>query len=221
MAAQHPHAHGDLVNENVHHEESDINVRAIVTFVVVLTVIALTIQLAMYGLFKLFDKIEDKTQVAVTPLASPPAQVSDFPEPRLQTTPWQDLRKLRADENAYLHSYGWVDESAGIARIPIDKAKAMLLQKGLPVRADAVTDPAEGTRVAATGDSSGGRMLPGGMADKSGAPAAPSQGSSPITTPGGGVTSNPPPQAGKPVEGTAETKPGGGAAQPKKPGGGN
>ena len=221
MAAHHPHSHGELVNENVHHEESDINVRAIITFVVVLTVIALTIQLAMYGLFKLFDKIEDKTQVAVTPLAAPPAKVSDFPEPRLQTTPWQDLRKLRSEENAYLHSYGWVDESAGIARIPIDKAKAMLLQKGLPVRADAVTDLTEGTRVAATGDSSGGRTLPGGMADKSGAAAAPSPGASPIATPGGGTTSNPPPQAGKPVEGTAETKPGGGAAQPKKPGGGN
>src|SRR5689334_23020836 len=139
----HPHPHGDLVNENVHHEESDINVRAIITFVVVLTVICLGIQVAMFGLFALFDKIEDKTQPQTSPLTRPAAQVSDFPAPSLQTTPWTDLRKLRGSEAEYLHSYGWVDESAGIARIPIDKAKAMLLQKGLPVRPDAVQDASE------------------------------------------------------------------------------
>ena len=61
MSAQ-PHPHGELVNENVHHEESDINIRAIITFVVVLTVISLSIQIAMYGLLKIFDKIEEWTK---------------------------------------------------------------------------------------------------------------------------------------------------------------
>jgi hypothetical protein len=191
--SSHPHSHGELVNENVHHEESDINVRAIITFVVVLTIVALVIQGAMYGLFVVFDKIEDKTQPATSPLMEPAAtRPSDFPEPILQTTPHTDLRKLRAAENAYLHSYGWVDETAGIARIPIDKAKAMLLQKGLPVRPDAVTDPTEGTRYAATGESSGGRNLKAGAADTSGTPTAPSPGAAPIPAPpGGGGTKGP------------------------------
>ena len=35
--SSHPRPEGDLANANVHHEESDINVRAIITFVVVLT----------------------------------------------------------------------------------------------------------------------------------------------------------------------------------------
>jgi len=183
------HAHGDLVNENVHHEESDINVRAIITFVVVLTAITLAIQVLVYGIFLLFNKIEDKTQPETTPLMRQAAQPETFPEPRLQTTPWTDLKKLRAEENAFLHSYGWVDESAGIARVPIDKAKAMLLQKGLPVRADAVTDASEGTHVAATGESSGGRNLVAGKPDLS-SPSAPPA-SAPVapqapTKPGGG-----------------------------------
>lgn len=169
----HPHAHGDLVNENVHHEESDINVRAIISFVVVLTAVTVAIQVLVYGLFLLFNKVEDKTQADVSPLTPPPAQVSDFPSPSLQTTPWTDLIKLRADEYAYLHSYGWVDQNAGIARIPIDRAKEMLLQKGLPVRADAVTDPTEGTHFASTGESNGGRNLKAGGADTSAAPAPP------------------------------------------------
>src|SRR3954471_9806791 len=213
--SSHPHPHGELTNENVHHEESDINIRSIITFIVVLTVISLTINVAMIGMFKLLDKIEDKTQPAVSPLTPAAAQVSDFPAPSLQTTPWTDLKKLRASENAYLHSYGWVDESAGIARIPIDKAKAMLLQKGLPVRADAVTDPTEGTHFAATGESSGGRNLPAGKADGSSATgAAPSQGASPIVTPGN--TGNPPTASpnGAPAGGTGAAATGQQTGQP-------
>jgi len=173
MSAQHPHSHGELVNENVHHEESDINIRAIITFIVVLFAIVIVIDVLCVGLFKLFDKIEDKTQPSVTPLAAAPATLgADFPAPGLQTTPWADLTKLRADEAAFLHGYGWVDQTAGIGRIPIDRAKAILLEKGLPVRPEAA-EPTEGTHAFATGESSGGRNLPGGQADKSGGAAAP------------------------------------------------
>jgi hypothetical protein len=181
------HPHGELVNENVHHEHTDINIRAIITFAVALAVIAILIHVAMYGLFAVFNKIETKTEPPVSPLVKPAAtQPADFPQPLLQTTPHTDLRKLRAEEDAYLHSYGWVDETAGIARIPIDKAKAMLLQKGLPVRADAVTDAVQGTHYAAMADASGGRTLKAGGADNSGTPAAPSTGAAPVPAPPGG-----------------------------------
>jgi hypothetical protein len=193
MSSHHPH--GELVNENVHHEESDINVRAIVTFVVVLTGVTVAIQVLVYGLFLLFNKIEDKTQPEVSPLTAAAAvKGSDFPAPSLQTTPWTDLTDLRAQEAAFLHGYGWVDQTAGIGRIPIDRAKAILLEKGLPVRPE-VADPSEGTHVAAGGESSGGRNLPGGQADRSGAAAPPPSPSAPPAAatvppakgPGGGV----------------------------------
>ena len=227
--SSHPHSHGELVNENVHHEESDINVRAIVTFVIVLAVVTISIQAVVYGLFLLFNKIEDKSQPQVSKLTPPAAQVSDFPAPSLQTTPWADLTRLRAEENAYLHSYGWIDQSAGVARIPIDRAKALLLQKGLPVRPDPVTDASEGTHYAAMADASGGRILKAGGPDLSGgaAAAAPSPGAAPVPAPPGsgaaatGATSEGTPQAGQKASKDAATKPGrGGATPPKKPGGG-
>src|SRR5262249_52671146 len=103
-----------------------------------------------------------------------------------------DLKTLRADETAYLHGYGWIDQRAGVARIPIDRAKELLLQKGLPVRQGPV-DPSEGTSFAATGESTGGRNLPAGGADMS----------------------TPTPSAGAP-----RLPEGAEAASPKKPGGG-
>ena len=44
------HPHGDLVNVDVHHEESDINVRALLWFVVMLTVTVLAVDVVCYGM---------------------------------------------------------------------------------------------------------------------------------------------------------------------------
>ena len=180
MSTPHPHPHGELHNVDTAHEESDINIRAIVTFTVMLAGITIAIQVAMYLMFIVLAKIEDKADPIVSPMAKPAIALTsplEFPEPRLQQTPWTDLKKLRADEASYLHGYGWVDQQAGVARIPIEKAKALLLQKGLPV-SPAPAGAAEGTHVAATGESSGGRNLAAGGADTSSpsAPAAPPAG---------------------------------------------
>jgi hypothetical protein len=40
--------------------------------------------------------------------------------------------ELRTAEDTDLNSYGWVDRTAGIARIPIDRAMQLLLERGLP-----------------------------------------------------------------------------------------
>jgi hypothetical protein len=189
MSSQHPH--GSLDNPDTAHEESDINVRAIIGFVVVLTVIVLAVDVAMWALFKVFAHMEVKNDPIVTPLADPPLPPNQPPGPTgLQTTPWADLKQFRASQNAYLHGYGWVDEPGGIARVPIEKAKEMLLKRGLPVRPD-LADPLEGTHVAADGESNGGRTLPAGQADRSAAvTSAPQAAAPPVPAtppkPGGG-----------------------------------
>ncbi|MBI4458937.1 MAG: hypothetical protein HY648_02620 [Acidobacteria bacterium] len=59
------------------------------------------------------------------------------PEPRLQGGPGrempaqEELRRMREEAEVRLHSYGWVDEKAGIARIPIREAMRMVEEKGL------------------------------------------------------------------------------------------
>ncbi len=54
--------------------------------------------------------------------------------PRLQTDPAADLANLRACAEAKLNSYGWVDRSAGVIRIPIDRAIILTAERGLPSR---------------------------------------------------------------------------------------
>jgi hypothetical protein len=54
------------------------------------------------------------------------------PEPRLQNSPFDDLKRLQAEEEKALSSYGWVDRKAGIARIPIERALEIASQGGLP-----------------------------------------------------------------------------------------
>ena len=56
------------------------------------------------------------------------------PEPRLQTNPRQELSDMRAKENVTLYSYGWVDKTAGIVRIPISEAMKLTVERGLPAR---------------------------------------------------------------------------------------
>jgi len=57
------------------------------------------------------------------------------PEPRLQGNPLDDLRALRAAEDEALRTYAWVDKSAGVVRIPIERAMQLLVERGMPARA--------------------------------------------------------------------------------------
>lgn len=54
--------------------------------------------------------------------------------PVLQVSPRLDLEEFRRREEAELNSYGWVNRTAGIVRVPIDQAMNLVLEEGLPVR---------------------------------------------------------------------------------------
>ena len=56
--------------------------------------------------------------------APPPIEASA----QLQPEPAQDIQAFTADKRRLLSSYGWVDRERGIARIPIDRAMALLAQ---------------------------------------------------------------------------------------------
>jgi hypothetical protein len=57
-----------------------------------------------------------------------------MPEPRLQVDAPNELRQMRAAEEATLNSYGWVDKEAGVVKIPVERAMEILAKKGLPAR---------------------------------------------------------------------------------------
>jgi hypothetical protein len=78
-----------------------------------------------------------------------------IPAPRLQINDEADMVALRAREEAALKASGWVDEKAGIARIPIGEAMRLV--------ADPKTAAALGIRVrGATGSPGKGKQDKGG-----------------------------------------------------------
>ena len=122
-------------NPEVEHEGSDVNVRAILGFAAGLIVAAALIHFIVWLLFLYLSGAETTRDTPDFPLAAGQATRVP-PEPRLQTTPREDLRALRAREEEILGSYGWVDKATGVVRIPIDEAMKLTLQRGLPARAE-------------------------------------------------------------------------------------
>jgi hypothetical protein len=120
-------------NPAVHHEESDVNIRAILGFAGGLLVFAIVIHVAMWGLFRLFEAQSSHQEQPTYPLAAKQEQRLP-PEPRLQINPKQDLADLRTAEETTLTTYGWVDRNAGVVRIPIEQAMKLVIERGLPAR---------------------------------------------------------------------------------------
>jgi hypothetical protein len=67
--------------------------------------------------------------------------------PVLQSAPQLDLQAYRSDKQRQLDSAGWVDPAAGIVRIPVREAMALLVARA----ASGATGAASGAMVAASG----------------------------------------------------------------------
>ena len=127
-------------------ETGDVDLRPIVGFAVGLFVVTAVVFVLMYGLFWYFDRQAAKKDPAVSPLARPPVQMprstagnpvfGQGQGPQLLTQEPSVLAKQRQTEQDVLESYGWIDEKSAIVRIPISEAKKLILQRGLPARAD-------------------------------------------------------------------------------------
>jgi hypothetical protein len=112
------------------HETSDANIRNLVIFGVGLSLLVIAGLLVSGAVFHYFVGHQ-----GLGPPASPFENVRMLPpEPRLQVSAPKDLKQYKTAQDEILNSYGWVDQNAGIVRIPIDRAMDILVQKGLPVR---------------------------------------------------------------------------------------
>jgi hypothetical protein len=135
MAEVHqPHAqHPAGENPAVTHEETDVNIRAILGFAVALIAVAIVVHVLVWVLFRFFEARAARQTTVEYPLAI--QQENRLPpEPRLQTNPREDLRELRESEEQVLTTYGWVDRNAGVVRIPIEQAMKLAIERGLPTR---------------------------------------------------------------------------------------
>jgi hypothetical protein len=168
---QHRHAHPELHNEDVAHEHSDVNIRAILMFAIGLVIVAIVVHIVIAVMFRWLDDQAKQNDPQLSPLS---AQAPDMPRTttespffgharggaQLLTNEPLALQKLRETENKTLQGYGWVEGKPGVAYMPIGEAKKLILERGVPARAGEPVDATTGTRAAAMGDASGGRNIP-------------------------------------------------------------
>ena len=138
---RHVHAHATPPVEG-----DGVSYSGIVWFVVILTATTLFCQLLVWGAFELMEARARSADSPRAPLAAPPVNpsiqngrvVSGTGEPPLPAAPLvgepQVLGEFRKRENELLSTYGWVDQGAGTVRLPISRAKDMVIERGLPTR---------------------------------------------------------------------------------------
>jgi hypothetical protein len=164
------HGHDDMHNEDVAHEHGDINVSAIAWAVVILLAVGVVAQIAMYLLFGVFERQAKANDPPVSAVAAPPvdmpATITQTPAfsqgvngPQLLTNEPMSLEMQRENEQKTLHGYAWVNQGAGVAQIPIDQAKKLIAERGLPVREGEAAPPALGTHLPAYGEATSGRII--------------------------------------------------------------
>ncbi|MCC6849598.1 MAG: hypothetical protein IT294_13935 [Deltaproteobacteria bacterium] len=121
------------------HEESDVAPASIGLSVLGLGAIAVAAFVAMLVLFNVLARLQAAQTSPPNPLAARYG-LKEPPAPRLQTDPRQDLVDLHAREAAAIRAYGWVDKQAGVVRVPVERAIALLAERGLPARPAAPKD---------------------------------------------------------------------------------
>ena len=109
-------------------ETSDFNLKYVVYFAAALLVGLAVVLGGLTWVFKTFVKRDQREQVVRSEVQ--PVEVGPR-EPRLQITPEQENQQYLAEQRETLNKYGWVDQSRGIAHIPIDRAMDIIAQEGL------------------------------------------------------------------------------------------
>ncbi|HVO59885.1 MAG TPA: hypothetical protein VMT53_03060 [Terriglobales bacterium] len=131
-----------LKHPEVEYEHSDLSALGILGFLAGLAIVGFVIHIILVGMFVYLDTFTKRHEAATSPLApatardlrNPNPQVAnEFPLPRLETNELGELNDQRLQEENTLNTYGWVDQKAGIAHIPIERAMQLLAQRGLPV----------------------------------------------------------------------------------------
>jgi hypothetical protein len=134
--------HGDE-NHDVRYEKEDINERSTFWFGFWILVVMVGVSFLLKPLYDFLVTRGMETQEPAAYVAGADPKALEPPAPRLQSTPELDLAAFRAQEDAILGSYAWVEKDRGVVRIPIEEAMRIVAEHGLPTFPAPETD-AEG-----------------------------------------------------------------------------
>lgn len=156
----------------VEFESEDLSTRGVFGFMIGLAIVGVVIYFIVQGMYAFLDNYEQSQMTAASPLVKTEdaAQISnrrvtqDYVEkkfkengaPLLEIDERGQLHDFVMNQEKQLNSYGWVDEKAGSARIPIQRAMELTAQHGLPVLPQ---DGAVETKAPAS-KASGGKKAP-------------------------------------------------------------
>jgi hypothetical protein len=128
------------------YEHEDLGTRGIYAFLIGLTVSGVVIYFIIVGMYSFLDKYEHSRMTTGSPLAPLKGEMSrvttqsevdtlfkDNGAPMLETDERIQFRDFLINQEDQLNSYGWVDQKAGVAHIPIQNAMDLIVQRGLPV----------------------------------------------------------------------------------------
>jgi hypothetical protein len=146
--------HHDEHQNGLGFEPQDVSSKPVYGFLISLVVVGVLIYYIMWGMFHFLNAYNRKNEAAVSPMVQVEQDTrepdapntsrkiqSEFPEPRLEDNERTELAPFRYQEEQALNSYGWVDQNAGVARIPITKAMELIAQRGLPTAPQSGTAP--------------------------------------------------------------------------------
>jgi len=122
---------------DVSFERTDVSSSPILKFLVFLGIVVVASYAMTLGIYKGLTKYWNSTYEQMPPSHAGMSATMP-PEPLLQGMPghltdpqtdWRNMLKADTEANDQL---GWVDEKAGVARIPVKDAMDLIVEKGLP-----------------------------------------------------------------------------------------
>ena len=157
MSEERNHGH---TNPGTSFEREDLSTRGVFVFMIGLAIVGVVIYFIIVGMYSFLDKYEHEQMTTASPLAPSTSLTStDVSSRRIPYDPAKgdyvsskfsnngaplleydergQFKKFVMDQEDQLNSYGWVDQSAGVAHIPIDRAMDLVVERGLPVRSAA------------------------------------------------------------------------------------
>jgi hypothetical protein len=143
----------EQIDVSAGYERSDVKITGILVFITALSIFVVVTAILAYGMGKVINARMDKEDgptskwsktVDIRQLGNLPNNpqmqnkvaelTQQFPAPRVQTDDGnQDVADLHAREDLLLDNYSWADATHTKVRIPIDRAIALVAQRGLPV----------------------------------------------------------------------------------------
>jgi hypothetical protein len=135
-----PGAEAEPRNADVSFEKADVQVTTIYWYLGALAIAVILSYIVCVFVLRLTTKIavEFDTPPPMIRQEMGSAYEALPPEPRLQgvpghlTDPQTDLRQKVKADTAANEKYGWIDQSSGIAQIPVQDAMKIIAEKGLP-----------------------------------------------------------------------------------------